>query len=101
MSIANSKTSIGNAYVADSVFYKKDNKYYADIYNNTNIKEGEIYDPAHFDAAGTTRLQTDVTGVKGNYLKLKFSTGTNTAAHGGEGPQELYSVDTNVSQMYN
>lgn len=101
LSIANSKTSIGNAYVADSVFYKKDNKYYADIYNNTNIKEGEIYDPAHFDAAGTTRLQTDVTGVKGNYLKLKFSTGTNTAAHGGEGPQELYSVDTNVSQMYN
>lgn len=71
-----STVTLSDLYVGGSIFKKRGNKYYADLFNSTPVKENEIQD-------------AEVSGIKGYFMQAKFETSNDN-----NNKQELFAVNT-------
>jgi len=67
-------------------FKRKENKYFANLINNTDAQNGEIL------------FGQNVSGVKGFFAETTLTLNNNKSGAGGYGKKELFAVSSNISQ---
>jgi hypothetical protein len=67
-------------------FKRKENKYFANLINNTDPQNGEILSGQ------------DISGVKGFFAETKLKLDNNKGKTGGYGKKELFAVSSNISE---
>ena len=90
----NQQVESQSAYLNASVFYKKGLQYCAALQNNLQVKKDEIW-------LGSGQDGLDVTGLKGNYLQMKFFIDNDTSKNSGADNQraELANVKTSFNPL--